>query len=414
MRNPTSFFSCLLLCVLVLGSGLLPRSSVAQQHSQPFVTSPQVLGMGGTAGAFPTTHAALFYNPAHLTSFDAGRAPITLIGVNLAFSSNLPGQFDFYRDELEPLLGEGLTSLTSEEEQALYDDIFRLGQRPSQLNGTVLLPSFVMNSGRYGFGGGFFFRSSARNRIGDSGSGIPFIDFTGIGDAIGIASGAINFTDLGLPGLSAGITGKLTQRYATVKSKPVDILTEDENLLIFKARTFDLDVGLLYEAVWSGGPGHLNIGLTGYNLLGADFNYKIAGTSVTQNSPITEAEIEAEKRLLQDGFQTFSSFRLGTAYVIPDAASFIGETAFAIDLVGAPGSGLNRSVLTRLCLGAQTSINDWFFVRAGLNQGYTTVGFGFDLMLVRIDYAYYGIEEGRLPGQLPSWRHSIQLLLGSF
>src|SRR5690606_33666207 len=96
------------------------------------------------------------------------------------------------------------------------------------------------------------------------------------------------------------------------------------------------------------------------------------------------------------------------------AASFIGETAFAIDLVGAPGSGLNRSVLTRLCLGAQTSINDWFFVRAGLNQGYTTVGFGFDLMLVRIDYAYYGIEEGRLPGQLPSWRHSIQLLLGSF
>lgn len=370
--------------------------------------------MGGTAGALPTTHTALFYNPAHLTSFDAERAPITLIGASLAFSSNLPGQIDFYRDELEPLLGDGLTSLTSEEEQALYEDIFRLGQRPSQLNGTVLLPSFVMNKGRYGFGGGFFVRSSARNRIGDGGSGIPFIDFTGIADAIGLASGAISFTEFGLPGLSAGITGKLTHRYATVKEKPVDILTEDENLLIFKARTFDLDVGLLYEAVWSGGPGHLNIGLTGYNLLGADFNYKDADASVTQNSPISETQIEAEKRFLQDGFQTISSFRLGTAYVIPDAASFIGETAFALDLVGAPGSGLNRSVLTRLCLGAQTSINDWFFVRAGLNQGYTTVGFGFELMLVRIDYAYYGIEEGRLPGQLPSWRHSIQLLLGSF
>jgi hypothetical protein len=53
-------------------------------------------------------------------------------------------------------------------------------------------------------------------------------------------------------------------------------------------------------------------------------------------------------------------------------------------------------------------------LRTGLNQGYSSFGAGIQLPFARVDYAYYGSELGRLPGQSPSFHHRVQLSIGSF
>jgi hypothetical protein len=47
-------------------------------------------------------------------------------------------------------------------------------------------------------------------------------------------------------------------------------------------------------------------------------------------------------------------------------------------------------------------------LRAGLNQGYYTVGAGIDLAFVRVDAATYGVELGEYPGQHEDRRYMLQ------
>ena len=50
-------------------------------------------------------------------------------------------------------------------------------------------------------------------------------------------------------------------------------------------------------------------------------------------------------------------------------------------------------------------------IRAGLNQGYYTLGAGLDLGILRLDAATYGVELGEYPGQLEDRRYVVQLTL---
>lgn len=405
------------MCIRVLGLlallGFVLPASGQQLYGQPVLEMPQVLGRGGAAGAYPSPSTALYYNPAHLTRFRVSRSPITLFGASVAFSDNVFDQLDFYHDELEPAIDRGIDNLTADEEQKLYADIFELGRRPSQLVGTLVLPSFVLNRGTFGFGGGLFLKSTVRGQVGDAGSGIPFVHAVAITDAVAIASVGVDLASLGVQGLSTGATVRTTQRFATVKQKPVDALTEDENFLIFQGLSFGLDLGLAYELPVEVGPGRFMTGATWVNAFANDFDYSFSAY-FTKNSPESALLEEREQAFLRDRFQPLSTYRLGVSYIIPQTAGPLRETMLAADLVGAPEADLDRSVLTRFSLGAQTSVNDWLYLRTGVHQGQGTVGLGLRLPLLQLDYAYYGIEEGRFAGQLPSRRHRIQLVLGSY
>lgn len=48
-------------------------------------------------------------------------------------------------------------------------------------------------------------------------------------------------------------------------------------------------------------------------------------------------------------------------------------------------------------------------VRGGFHQGYYTLGAGFDLWLMRVDAATYGVELGQYPGQLEDRRYMLQI-----
>lgn len=382
-------------------------------EAQPIVASPQALAMGDAAVAAPAPQSALFYNPAHLTHFSVPRTPITLIGVNASLTRNLDEQVSFYQNDLEPAIDRGIDTLSDAEESTLYDGIFRVGREASEMTGALMLPSFVMNRGHYGIGGGIFAQSYARNQIEDAGAGIPGIDFSAVGDLIATAAASMHLSPVGLTGASVGLTGRYTMRYLTLKTKPVDALDPDENVHVLRGQAFGLDLGLLYDAGSVFGPGRLTVGAAGYNLLATDFTYDFEGY-VVKNGTRDDDVISEEVAVADAHFQSDIRYRLGGAYIVPQTWRFLRESRVALDYLGTPQHSADRSLLTRLHLGLQTSVNDWLYLRAGLNQGYTTAGGGLRFSFVQIDYAFYGQEEGRFAGQQPSWHHRLQILLGSF
>jgi hypothetical protein len=55
----------------------------------------------------------------------------------------------------------------------------------------------------------------------------------------------------------------------------------------------------------------------------------------------------------------------------------------------------------------------WWFLRfrGGASEGYPTFGLGLDIPLLKIDYAYYSRELGRLAGDIREQNHVISLAL---
>lgn len=409
-------FAKQLACLLGLALALslnTPSAPGQSVHLRATVPSAQALGMGGAATAYATPQTAIFFNPAQLTRLRITRAPITLLGATASFSQNLTEHLDFFHDHVEPAIDTGLEGLSKAEEDALYDGLFRLGRSPSLVNGTVMLPSFAFNRGHFGLGGGFFLRSSARYFVEDAGGGIPSVDFSILTDAMVVASTAYDFSKIGLRGLSLGLTGRYNQRFVTLKDKPIDAFLDDESLYVLNGGSAALDLGVLYEVPVLPGPGRLFAGATAYNLLDTDYDFAFLTYVEKREERRNDTLIENEIALAESRYQPISGYRMGLAYVLPHLAGPLRETAFALDVTHFEHE-VNDAFLSRLNMGVQTSLGRHVFLRSGLNQGYTTVGFGFQLPFVQIDYAFYGLEQGRLPGQNPSWRHRVQFLLGSF
>ncbi len=62
---------------------------------------------------------------------------------------------------------------------------------------------------------------------------------------------------------------------------------------------------------------------------------------------------------------------------------------------------LRDNFFLKLHFGAEVKIFQFLWIRAGLNQGYPTVGVGIDLDYLRIDAAIFTEELGARPGQIP-------------
>jgi hypothetical protein len=325
----------------------------------------------------------------------------------------VPGQIDFFQNRLQPALTHGIDRLGAEEEQALYDDVFRMGTTPTLLNADVIFPSFVMNRETYGVGGGVFAHSAMRYRVEDAGAGVPAVDFAALADLMVVAAGSADLSRFGLKGLNVGATGKYTKRYISLKSKPLDAFDEDESIYVMGDGALGLDLGVLYDAGTLATPGRLYFGLSASDLFLSDFDYRFAAYYVKRGDR-DDAMIEREAALARERYQASASYRAGLAYVLPALGGPLKETAFALDYVDEPSPVADQAFLGHLRLGLQTTVGKVLALRAGLNQGYTTLGAGLHLPFAQLDYAYFGTEEGRLPGQAPTWHHRLQLVLGSF
>ncbi len=403
-------FCCVLCSLLLTLFASIDATAQQRAHSaRAFVQSPHVLAMGNAAAAFPSAQSVLFYNPAHLLHLPAGRAPIVMVGFNGSLSPNFPGQWDFYRERLQPALNDGLDALGEAQRQALYGETLRLGRHRIFAGGDVLLPSFLLNRGRYGFGGGLFAASELRYLAEASGAGAPAVDFVSQADFMAVAAGALDLSEQILPGLTAGLAVKYTQRYVILKNKRLDQLDDSENYYVLGGGALGADLGLHYVVRAAPLPGAFHVGAVLYDALGGHAGYSFKGY-YTRNAPDDPATLAAETALARERLRRRPSYRVGVAYTTPPDGP-LARTGVALDYLHDPGLAPGNAAADHLRLGVQLGLSRDLALRAGLNRSRPSVGAGLRLPFATFDYAYHHVRERGLPH---GWNHTLQVTLGSF
>ncbi len=397
--------------VLLLSLLLLPCLTASAQQkpatTRSFAPDIGVLGMGNAVVALPMRGGAFFFNPAHAAH---AKRHITFVGVQLSASNSLPDQINFFRDELEPAIDEGIDNLDSERLNALYDQTLAIGQKATRLNVTALAPSAGFKFGPVGVGLGFFGNANVSYRFPDGGGGLPLVQFTGMADAMAVGSAGVDLSKFGVSGLTVGLTAKYTQRFATFKNKPLDAISDTEPFALLSANRVSADIGFLYKLpLVNKLPGTINVGLALYDVAGNDFNFSHEGDLQGTSDPVTLAQ---DIEVANTFFAVEPSFRLGVGYTLPKIpGGLLDETGFTLDYAGGGNLPTDQAFLAHISMGASVRIKV-LSARAGLNQGYPTVGAGLHLAVFHLEYAYYGVENGRYPGQLPGWHHAAQIRFG--
>lgn len=402
-RRLISFFIALLL-------GLQALPVLAQDYrlnTRPSIQLPSAIGMGDAQVALPVQQSAFFYNPAHGAH---SSMHLTIIGLRASVSNNIPEQASFFRNELQPAIDEGVENLSNDDLADLYSETLRIGRAYSFLHADILAPSFGTKVGPIGFGLGIFGASNVQYNFPNAGGGLPLINMIAVADGMAVANAAINLSTFGVEGVSVGLTAKYTSRFATLKSEPLDAFTSDEAFYLLRANRFGVDLGFQYELpILHYFPGNFHLGLALYDIAGSTFSFEHQHTLQGVES---EAEIQANISTANDLLNVRPSFRLGVAYSLPKVpAGLLDETGVTLDYIGYNNPGIDQAFFAHLRMGVQARIKV-FTLRTGLNQGYPTIGGGLSLGFMDLDYAFYGREEGRYPGQLASWHHFAQLRFG--
>lgn len=406
------------LLILVFGVGLLwaPEDADAQNRratERAFVASPAQLGMGDVGVALPGRSTPLFYNPAHFSRTDTR---ISLVGVQGAVSENVRNQIEFYDEQVDPAV-QAQFDLPVDDLRGLYNDAFSLGRTPTRAHGTVLLPSFAFSRGGIGFGAGAFLQSEGNYRFTNAGLGIPNVSLVSRSDFILTGGAGVDLTRVGINGLSVGATAKFTRRYLSVKDKPLDTFSTDESALLLDGTSLGLDLGFQYALGVIPGPGRWSVAGVLYDALASDFGYSYYGTPadlpiiggrVGGSDALTEQEVALEVERARAEHELAPSYRLGAAYAL-DRVLFLKDVGLALDYQGYRDAQVDQNFWAHVHLGARARVIGPLRLRAGLNQGYPSGGLGLNFRVVTVDYALVGHEEGRLPGQLSSYQHLLQV-----
>lgn len=415
----------LALCLVLMGLTLVVAPpSFAQndlQTNRSFVASPKVLGMGDAGVALASKRTAFFYNPAHIGR-SARVLSINLVGASGSISNAVFDQAQFFNDRLQPAINTGIENLPEHELRRLYKDAFAQGKQRASLNTQLLLPSVIIGGKGIGVGGGLFATSGLNYRIRNAGLGLPQLDVVGNTDLMGVATAGVDFEKLiGVGGLAVGVTGKYTRRFLTVKDKPIDAFSTDEIIYVLEGRSLGFDVGVLYDVGIIPLPGTLTLGATVYDIQASNFDYvyygepsdlPMIGEQFDRSVGTADAaHIEREVAYANERYALSPSYRVGAAYQPPNLG-FLGNISFAADYIGYRKPVVDQSFLAHLHLGTQIQLLRIFKIRGGVSQGYPTFGGGLGLGFIHVDYAYHGVEDGRIPGQIYNQKHTAQVVLG--
>jgi len=154
---------------------------------------------------------------------------------------------------------------------------------------------------------------------------------------------------------------------------------------------FNFPYGLSLSAVARNING--NYTMTTYGSLN-DWGETLLKKRFTEDAPKNSA-------ILEEGWTMESPWSLDFGFTW--APTFLGniiKPTIAIDVVDVMAMGgkqadeLTQSFLEQTRLGASVRLLSMFDVRYGLNQGYQSIGVGFDLLVFHIDAAYYTLNYG--------------------
>ncbi len=412
MKNALLRFLPVLLFAAVLG--LPAQAQRYEQYARATVPSSQVLAMGGAGVALSGPETAFFYNPAHFAQLGILKPRIEILGARAEISTKFFNDLSFFRDRVEPGFDEGFDLPLSQENRELFQDALAQGRRPTVGQAAVLLPSVMVALGPYGVGAGIFGRNTTQYSYEDNGSGIPVFDVFSQLDAMVVLAGGGTIPNTNL---SAGLAGKYIRRYIGYKNE--DFLSIDpdvEQVYVINGSTVSFDLGLQYTDAVHTLPGSLDFGLAVYDLVGGSFNYDLYDSiNLTGSGDDDEGEITAVLADFADRDGT-PSFRLGASYWVPGipVLPVLGNVGVALDYVSRSTSESSQPFLSKFRLGGQATVAGILALRAGISQGYPTFGTGIETPFFRLDYVFYGVEDGRLPGQLERYNHLVQVRFGLF
>lgn len=398
----------LIVALMLVGSG----AAVGQNNrftERSFVPSPALLGMGDAGVALIGDERHFFYNPAQLPQTTSH---FTVIGVQAAASRDLTDQIRFFNRRIQPAI-ESEFDLDANTLEQLYRDANRLGQNPIRGHGAVVLPSFVYSTNGVGLGGGLFAKTAVNYRVRDAGLGVPEVYLLSRTDVMAVASLGLDLGTIDLQGAKVGVTGTRTRRFLAFENKPLDTFAEDETAILLEGNTFQIDVGALYSPQWSI-PGHVTFGGAVYDLLDQRYDYAFGGAPripflegiIAESATVDAGTADEEVERARERFRLQTSYRVGVAYHVV-SASFLNDVRFAVDYAGYGHQ--EQNVLARIHVGGEAMLGEAVAVRGGLSAGYPTGGLGVHLGSLELDYAYHAFEEGRAPGQLETYVHTVRL-----
>ena len=370
------------------------------------------LGAGGAVAALPTLDSPFLANPAHMAATE--RFGLSVVGVTAGAGGNVREAYDFYDRELGPAIEDGLERLRDEDPErlrALYTEALRVGNEQKTLDLAVLAPSVRARVGGVAVGVGLYGHAVTRGQVLDGGAGVPYVDLYSQADVLVPAVVGLDLTPFGVP-VSVGASATYVQRRLTAKGEPIDALQPDaEKLYVLRGDGVRFGLGVLARDV--GLPG-LDLGAEVTDLgsaLATDYERSVA-VSGSDGAPDDAAEIAALQARFGDR-EAGSVTRVGAAFRLPEVPG-VTAAALALDYTTASTSEYDQSVRAGLRGGARATLGGVLELQAGLSQGMASGGAAVGTRFVRLAYATYGVEDGRLLGQRRRRAHAVQVRVGLF
>ena len=403
-----------LFAVLALAAAPLAAQPFGALSQDDAVGVPDLarLAVGGAVAALPTLDSPFLANPAHLAQTE--RLGLSLVGVTAGAGGNVREAYDFYDRELGPAIEDGLARMRDEDPErlrALYREALRVGNQQKTLDLAVLAPSVRARVGGVALGVGLYGHAVTRGQILDGGAGVPYVDVYSQADVLVPAVVGLDLTPFGVP-VSVGASATYLQRRLTAKGEPIDGLDPDaEKLYVLRADGVRLGLGVLARDV--GVPG-LDVGAEVTDLGGAlaydyERSFAVSGSEGTPDDAREVAALQARFGERERG----AAVRVGAAFRLPDVPG-VTAAALALDYTTASTSEYDQSVQAGLRGGARATLGGLLELQAGLSQGMPSVGAALGTRVLRLAYATYGVEDGRLLGQRRRRAHAVQVRVGLF
>lgn len=412
MRRSSLILGSLLAAIGACAAAAPAEAQRLPQFARATVESPQVLARGGAGVAMPRAETALFYNPAQLARLHLQRPRIEILSSQGGVSTNFFGNVRFFMTDVLEAAKEGFSLPLSARERELFDEALERGRLATVGQAAASLPNITFSAGAASFAAGAFATNTTRFRFEDIGGGVPLLDFFSQADFIGAAGAA---TAIPSSPLAAGATVRVARRYLTSKLK--DLLSMDpgrEQLYVFSGTTVAVDLGLHALDVAPVLPGRLDFGVAAYDVVGGGFAYALDRTiALTGEGAVDQREVDRILASLEgrDGAMTF---RAGAAYQMLNLLGPTTNLTLAVDWFSGSTSESAQPPLAGVRMGAELDLGGALTLNAGIGQGYPSGGIALNLPVARVDYAFFGVEDGRVPGQLQRYSHLLRVRFGIF
>lgn len=313
------------------------------------------LAMGGVGVVSAKGSGSFIYNPALLNRLIF---KITIPNIRFELNDRLFDLINFVNENMDSL--SSFSNLTPAGQNRLYMDMSAIDNKWMRLG----LPNLMVSLAIKNIGVGIYTTTDFNIKI-DKGIYEPRLYARGVNDLVitgGIAKG-LGFL---VPGLTAGLSLKLINRRDTGEIKlgfaqiesAADMVKEIGEELERGEAGFGVDVGALYKL----GNKRTELGIVIQDLIGSI-----------------------------EGYEVSSNLKIGAQHKLLPGLTMSGEIH---DFFNTNGDAL----FNKVHFGAEVDL-PFLDLRAGVNQGYPTLGFGLNLLIMRIDFAYYSRELGRVPGQ---------------